>query len=292
MSAKANELLASRPLALRDVPPFPPVAARLMRLVSDDSENFNYRDVADLVRADAAFAAEVLRLANSPLFSSKYAIRDISHAVAVMGLSRLRAAVTTLALREFVLSKRQSEAVRSAWRHNLATAIACETLAGSLWLDTGLGYTSGLLHDIGLLAMVVVHTDAYAELLARPVDNPLEFLELEREHFDINHCDAGHWLLVEWGLPQPFPSVAANHHNRTPADASDILRLVQLGCETASMAGFPVCNATMKWDPAQVMDQLPERKRDVYCRKLDELPLVIAANVNFFECDFVGPARS
>jgi HD-like signal output (HDOD) protein len=277
---------------LRDVPPFPPVAARLMRLVSDDGENFNYKDVADLIRADAAFAAEVLRLANSPLFSSRHEIRDVSHAIAVMGLSRLRAAVATLAVREFMLSKRQNEAIRAAWRHNLATALACETLAGAFWLDSGFGYTSGLLHDIGLLALVVAHSGTYVELLARPTDNPSEFRTLERELLGIDHCDAGHWLLTEWELPPDFAYVAASHHDTLRSDAPDILRLVQLGCRVASMAGFSPCNVSLEWTPSQVIAELPEQKRDVYSRKLDELPVLIAANVNIFECEFVATTRS
>jgi hypothetical protein len=58
------------------------------------------------------------------------------------------------------------------------------------------------------------------------------------------------------------------------------------------MAGFSPCNVSLEWTPSQVIAELPEQKRDVYSRKLDELPVLIAANVNIFECEFVATARS
>ena len=52
MSSTVINNVAAKPRALRDLPPFPPVAARLMRLVSEDEPCFG--ELADLIRSDAA----------------------------------------------------------------------------------------------------------------------------------------------------------------------------------------------------------------------------------------------
>jgi len=258
-----------------------------MRLVADEDDDFSYKDVADLVRTDAAFSVEVLRLANSPVFGFRYEIKDIPHAIAVLGLNRLRAIVTTLAMREFLNSNRRNEAVQQSWRHNLATALSCEVLAGAFWVDGGLGYTAGLLHDIGLLAMIVVHLESYSKLLNTAIREPLEFLKRERAMLGINHCEAGDWLLTDWELPGEFRDAAANHHQPSGDTTSEVTRLVHLGCQTATMAGFPVCSCAVAWEPDRIITELPERVRDRYEAKLEDLPMTIATKINSFDCDFL-----
>ncbi len=284
MSATAEQPVAARPPALQNVPPFPPVAARLMRLVSDD--DFSYKDVADLIRADAAFSVEVLRLANSSVFGFRYEIKDIPHAIAVLGLNRLRAIVMTLAMKDFLVNARQHEALQRTWRHNLACALSCELLSKAFWVDSGLAYTAGLLHDVGMLAMVTTHIEEYSELVQLRTLDPASFLQRERELLGIDHCEAGRWLLMDWGLPPEFTEAAARHHDaQQPADA-EITSVVQLGCATATLAGFSVCDTLQEWDQELVLSQLPENSREKFRAELEDFPLTIATKINSFDCDF------
>jgi putative nucleotidyltransferase with HDIG domain len=287
LSALAGQLFAVTPPALRDVPSFPPVAANLMRLVSENEDSFSYKDVADLIRTDAGFSVEVLRLANSPVFGFRYEIRDIPHAIAVLGINRLRAIVTTLAMKEILMSGRQHEAVQRSWRHNLATALACEVLAAAFWVEGGLAYTAGLLHDVGLLAMAATHADLYADLINSTVPDVEEFLEREQSMMGLNHCEAGHWLLTEWDLPDEFREVAAKHHQTTREGTSEIVNLVALGCITATMAGFPVTAHEPIWEPDLIIQSLPERVQDRYESKLEDFPMEVATKINSFDCDFL-----
>ena len=57
------------PLALRNLPPYRPVARKLMQITADDSAHL--AQVRDVLRMDAAFSAEVLQLANSPLLGAR-----------------------------------------------------------------------------------------------------------------------------------------------------------------------------------------------------------------------------
>ncbi len=258
-----------------------------MRLVSEDEGSFSYKDVADLIRADVGFSVEVLRLANSPVFGFRYEIRDIPHAIAVLGINRLRAITTTLAMKEILMKSRRSDAVQRSWRHNLATALACEIIAGAFWIESGLGYTAGLLHDVGLLALVAANTDTYAGLINSAVPEIEDFLRRERELVGINHCQAGHWLLTDWDLPEEFRVVAANHHGQLDEAESDVVRLVSIGCTAATMAGFPVTTHETVWQPEQVIRLLPEKVQPRYREKLADFPLEVATKINSFDCDFL-----
>jgi len=58
-------------------------------------------DAAETIRADAALSADVLRLANSPLFGLGQPANSILHAVVLLGLNRIVSFVITAALRSF-----------------------------------------------------------------------------------------------------------------------------------------------------------------------------------------------
>ena len=269
---------------LRDLPPFPGIAARLLRLVAQ--ENFSYREVADLVRSDVAFSAEVLRLANSSLLSLRYEIKNIPHAVAVLGLHRLRGIVMTLAMKNSLLRSRQQEALTRSWRHSLACALTTELLADAAWLDKGLGYTAGLLHDIGVLAFLRLDTGAYASLLASESD-AVELLRREVESFGIDHCEAGKWLLEDWGLPRDFREVAAHHHEVPERGRLDITTLVYIGSITADLAGFPAYGEVLLWDSLWTLAWFDGAVRERVRDRIADLPLTIATKINSFDCDFL-----
>src|ERR1700722_6561567 len=108
------------PWALRDLPPYRPVARKLMMLV--DREDVSLTRIEQVLRTDAAFAADVLRLANSPLICSRFPILSIMQAIMMLGLEKVRALATTLAIRTFLAGTITSDSLRRCWTHNLATA--------------------------------------------------------------------------------------------------------------------------------------------------------------------------
>src|SRR5512142_829425 len=112
---------------LSDLPPFPGVAVRLMRLAS--TEGISLRNIAEMVRAEAAVSADVLRLANSSMFGGRTEVVSILHALAMLGLDRVKAMVTTAALRRYVASVWGYKSFVRCWRHNLACALVAQELA-------------------------------------------------------------------------------------------------------------------------------------------------------------------
>jgi len=274
----------SCPPVLRNLPPFPAIASRLLRIVAQ--EDFSYREVSDLVRSDPAFSAEVLRLANSSLLNLRYEIRDIPHAVAVMGVHRLRGIILTLAMKDFLLSSRRKDTLTRGWRHSLATALVTELIAEAAWLDKGLGYTAGLLHDIGALTFLSIDDGAYSSLVGELADAGV-LKRREIESFGIDHCEAGKWLLEDWELPSEFQDVAARHHDVPERGCFSLPALVYIGSTTADLAGFPVCGAMHTWDPSWTLSWFDRPILDRVRSRIEELPLVVATKINSFDCDFL-----
>src|SRR5437016_724663 len=86
-------------------------------------------------------------------------------------------------------------AAKLFWKYNLATAAICEWLAGLLAIQPDAGYTAGLIHDIGRLGILRAHPEEYERMLSMIEEYGFDLLRCEKDLFDIDHCEAGRYLL-------------------------------------------------------------------------------------------------
>ncbi len=261
--------------------PFHPVALKLMRAACSDDVPLT--EVAAIVRSDAAFAAEILRLANSPLFGFRQQIDGILHAVCLLGPERVRGLALTVALRRFMGRAMATEAARQCWRHNLACAIVAEELAIALDLPSDSAYTAGLVHDLGRLALLASDPDHYAATLDRAEAEPSRLCALEREAFGSDHCQAGATLMRHWGFPPALCEVAAIHHQPLAGGPIGSREIVQLACPTADSLGFQVAGPAPRFDVEKLLRWLPDFAHARIRRDAGEMALTIAIRINTLE---------
>jgi len=219
--------------AIKNLPPFPPVAAKVIALLEDGSVSL--REVANVLNTDATLSVEVLRLANSPLFSARSEISSVLQALSYLGVGRLTGLMLTLSMSRVFRRARSSPMLRRAWRHNLASALAAKDFAGSFGIDANEAFNAGLFHDIGRLAFLTAEPAYYEALVSRRAD----VRELERQHFGADHSEAGACLLELWKLPRLFAEVARHHHTPGP-ESGELIMLVNASCAVANRLGFSV----------------------------------------------------
>ncbi|MBM3749275.1 MAG: HDOD domain-containing protein [Acidobacteria bacterium] len=248
-----------KPWALRDLPPFPAIATRVLQLLA--REDVPLQQVVDLIRADAAFSAGILRTANSALFGLSARVETVKHAVMIMGVDRVRALTLTVALGSYMRAALRIEALRRCWRHSLACALASEELARICSQPGDRAFTAGLLHDIGRLGLLVAYPVQYANVVLVSEENAFDLLQTERDLFDIDHCNAGRWLMREWKLPEEYHEVAALHHHDLLPTQFGLLEVVSLGCCLADTLGYEVIKPKHCWTLDEVRAALPEAAR-------------------------------
>lgn len=267
------------------LPAFPAVARKLMLLVSQ--ENTNMQEVSKLIKSDAVFSAEVLRLANSAVFGLRYEVISILHALSVLGMDRLQALVLTVAMRDFFSTVRDEPLLRRCWRHNLSCALVAEWAAEFCWLDKSVSYTGGLLHSLGHLGMSALYPEEYQEAAYESRVCDERFLELQREMTGTDHIAMGCWLVNEWGLPKLFSDLSLCHHAASHLDTSTLPGLMGLACEVSDQFGFSIVDRFEEWQPESFLDRLPEPRRWSVSARLTELPDLIPFRVNVFEQEFL-----
>jgi HD-like signal output (HDOD) protein len=277
-----NDDLSKLPWAHLRLPPFPQVAMRVFELAS--RENVQLHQLSDLISSDAAFASEVLTIANSVLYAPRYPASSILQAVAVLGANTLQGVCVTVGVRAYLGRSMHFPAMRALWRHNLACALIAQHLASGGFVDKDSAYTAGIVHDIGRFALAVIQPQEYANLLESYCGPPASMLACEQELFGWDHCEIGQRLIADWKLPDEFSAVVREHHSPASQDGEwGMAELIKMSCRMADTSGFPAFAGCEAVRYSELLEQLPAAVRRSFHPQLDSLIVEVAAGIHAIE---------
>jgi len=262
--------------ALKQLPPFPAITTKLLRaLAHDDSQT---KQIVSLIRADAALASELLKVVNSAAYGSRTPITGIQAAVVRLGFQAIRNFAVTVSMKSFLLSTPRFDLLRGIWRHSLACGIVCDELAAacssSSYSRDDNAYTAGLLHDVGRLGLFVTYPERYAEVLEQA--NGGDLMDLERQAFGMDHCEAGAWLAKTWGLADDVQMVAAGHHQPPGTEGFGLRDLVRVGVLLTDALGFDVVAPAQARSLGEIRSMLPAAAQ----YRFDPDPVSMKARIN------------
>ena len=218
------------PLSLLDdiaeLPTLPAVIGQLNRLILDPRTSAS--TINNVLSRDMALSAKILKQVNSSFYGFPRRITTITYAVVILGFSKIR----DIALSAFVLDAFRFHAagfdLRQFWRHALAVAVSCQTLA-SISRDRrdDDAFMAGLLHDVGKAVLAQFRPLEFAEALRRARAEDRLLREAEMELLDFDHARIGGALMERWNLPASLVAVVAGHHEPERA-AAEHARLTAL----------------------------------------------------------------
>lgn len=270
-----------RPLALKALPPFPRVAMNVLEELSA-KDDVDARRVTAFIESDVAFAAELLRIANSPLYAFACRVESVQFATVALGYDLVKSLCLTVALRAFLKGALNTPLLRKCWRHSLATALLAERVANACHLDGEDNYTAGLLHDVGLLALLAANPKEYAAVLARAEKTGHDLAACERNRFDIDHYEAGALLAAEWKLPVKLVEVIRTHHLPQEGPVS-LGHVVHAGCLLADFVGFRFVEWQKATKKEEVLAAVPPEGRNRLEREFPDLRVLVETRIRSIE---------
>jgi HD-like signal output (HDOD) protein len=230
--SRSDETLKS----LNRLPPFNETAVKLLARPLGADESLSRVEAS--FRSDPGLASQLLTAANSAAFGFRAQISTIRHALAVLGMDRIRSLVATIATSSY-MRQFPAEAVRPIWSHAIATAVISEELAGySDNLSGAALYTAGLTHDLGRLGLLASARGRYQSYLLDEFENRDQSEVREWEEFGVIHTVAGGLLTQLWGFPASLCAHAENHHSVSGFDTEED-RIVRDACGLADAMGYP-----------------------------------------------------
>jgi HD-like signal output (HDOD) protein len=239
-------------ICLSKLPPFHPAALKLLNVASDSDTAID--DFEAIFKTDPALTADLLLVANSPLFGTRGSIASIRHAIMHLGLDRVRSLASTIALSFFVRNQPRTAFVRHIWAHSMATATVAEVL-GKLYRVPDL-YTAGLVHDLGRLGLLLSVGQPYEKWVSAEVPTIEQSNELEHAQFGMNHCEAASLVGVKWRFPPVLLQCMIDHHQPDAGKPGDAVPLVQVACRIATSLGYPEI-----YQQPEPFPELPDKAR-------------------------------
>ena len=265
------------PAVLEKVPPFPPVAARLLSALAHP--DVEIREVAKLIASDATFTAHLLRRVNSYEFGLASPVSNAQQAVAMAGLDLTRQITAAGAAAVYTRNALQTEELRRCWQHSIATAVLAEQIAEACEAFTGVAFTAGIMHDLGRLGLMVAYPDRYERIIRDAAARCIDLLDFEREEFGLHHAEAGRLLSERWGLPEELQIVAGRHHDAGEGLELDLLRIVHIACRLADALGYDVTRPLAPLSVPRILSELPVPARNRFRKTAEELQALIEQQI-------------
>jgi putative nucleotidyltransferase with HDIG domain len=209
--------LASATDAVQRLPHLPASTRQLLGYLNDESVDLKI--ILRTIECDQGLAVGVLRIANSPYYGMPNQVQTIRDAIVLLGFSNLRMIiVATMASSINFPNLQDAEKVRNLFRHGLAVAVCASFVARKNGLDAGLLFLTGILHDIGILALMATYPELHQDARQLASRDAIQLHEAERAVFGFDHAEIGASLCRHWNLPAAIVQAIGFHHQIAEVD--------------------------------------------------------------------------
>jgi len=227
----ANAELRKRVEKLRSLPSSPAVLQPLLDLLRRPPEEIELSQVVQLVSYEKTITAQLLRIANSPLYARARPAESIQSAIFTLGIQRIEDILLSNCFSNLVPQDKWVVDPAVFWRHSFGCALVCREFAERIdYYDPDKAYLSGLLHDLGIIVNSLAYTDEYRTVLAEALRSGRPLDEQEKQTLGFTHCESGVILGKTWQLPEAICEVIEWHHDIEHAPSTNpLIALVHLG---------------------------------------------------------------
>lgn len=216
----------------------PAVATKALKIGRDP--NCSIEAFTSVVGRDMKLASDVLKMANSVLYSPRTPILNLHRAVVRLGFRECQNLIMTSGIASMVYKlAMEHEWLRTMlWWHSLNTGLLATYLNRSFQLGfQGEEFTAGIIHDIGRTLFAVFCADEFDKIDSLDFDESPEILKHELQVIGIDHSRLGVWYAVQNDLPKALQEVIYRHHKPEFA-ASEHKKLTALIAVADHMANY------------------------------------------------------
>lgn len=212
------------------LPTLPEVALRVREVAEDPDASID--QLVSVIGNDAALAARIIKVANSPLLRASKEIVDLKMALMRLGMEYTCNMATGLAMEQMfqATSDMIDKRMRQIWSRSTEIAGICHVLCRHRTkLRPDEATLAGLVHRIGALP-ILTYAENHPELLSDSItlDNVIETL----------HAQIGDKILEKWDFPPELRNVPSQHlqfdRDVATADYADIVTVAVLQSYMAS----------------------------------------------------------
>ncbi|MFP4580632.1 MAG: HDOD domain-containing protein [Candidatus Sumerlaeia bacterium] len=259
-----TEKLRSVVTQIDSLPSLPSTHMELMQEL--DKPEADSHKVQKIVSSDMAMSSKLLQLVNSSFFGLGRKVTSPSMAVSLLGLETLKSLAFAMHLfSQFEPAEDGGFSARDLWDHSAIVAVYAKRVALAHQCPDEMveeSFISGMLHDIGQLALVTAMPDVYGMVVKISKEKNIQLSLLEQHQLGATHAEVGAYLLGLWGLPESLAEVVLFHHHPGNSHKTAFL----------PMTAVHIADA--------IAHRLDAEKRKVKCRDRLDLPYIKSVGIS------------
>src|SRR4051812_14989459 len=209
--------------AIEELGPLPVLTGTVaaVRALASDTESSTEELVAT-IEQDEAFAANVLRVANSAWATRRMPTKTIRQAVMLVGRAELIRLALAARTYQFLEQAKGAGRVSRGQMHLHALAVASYAGAAAerSGADVDVAYLAGLLHDVGKLVLPLAFGEDEIDAIAMEHPTGVRRAQLELARLGVDHGFAGALLADRSSAGGEVFEAIAFHHGGRSCDES------------------------------------------------------------------------
>jgi putative nucleotidyltransferase with HDIG domain len=240
---------------IKHIPGLPDIVIQLLQVIDNPASDIEH--IASICSKDAATSAQLLRIANSSFYGFAGEIASIPEACMVLGIHTIRNVVLAAGSLQRFSSHDENVINRNKlWLHSFKVAITSSFIATKMRKDKALGFTAGLLHDIGKFVLDECYPEEYKKIEQQINQQNSSYYELENKLLGFNHAMIGGYIAQQWNLPEPV-QFAIFHHHDSIEGGNVIASIVNLANHLVYFLDVPsLSKSTTEMDIASLLEHL------------------------------------
>jgi diguanylate cyclase (GGDEF)-like protein len=247
----------------KTIPTLPSGIFLIVRAAGDPEVSLQKLSI--LISREPSFTIQLLRIANSALFSPDKEVKTIKQATVKLGARSIRNFAVAQAVRSATNGLDLGDFDGNLyWEDSLRRAVACRILAETAgYEDPVEAFTVGLIQDIGVLFLAFLYperSNALQEIRSLP---GLRRLQEEKRICGGNHTEMFAELARTWNFPDDLTEACIHHHDRKfTTKVRRTQRLIHLAHAADAVADLfqTKADATSVRFAKSILQQLPKRK--------------------------------
>lgn len=233
------------------IPALPDVMVRVIQLTRDHDSSA--KELTQVINQDPALTGSILKLCNSAFYGLPRVVSSLSQAIMYLGFYTVRNLVLTCSMRNVFEANQKTYGYEEGglWKHSVSCAIVSEMICEKLRPDLrDVGFTAGLLHDIGQLIISLSIKDTGDTIQEIMIENNIPDWQAEKEVIGVSHDELGGIIADRWNYPDELVHSIKYHHRPIESKKSTFLTsVVHLSDSICLNLGYGIKIDQMKYQP-------------------------------------------
>jgi putative nucleotidyltransferase with HDIG domain len=197
---------------LKNMPVIPDIASKILT-VTEEKVDISFRELENTIKMDPGLSAKILKAANSAMYARQREVTNLQTAITLLGFKTIKSLVLLITASNMFSKSQHTTFYKFFWKHSIINAFLARSLAektGARQIEDQC-FLSGLLHDIGQVALHNANPEGYAQVLELAKKQRKRISEIEESLFGSNHREVGASVLRNWSFPGVYVDSAAEH---------------------------------------------------------------------------------